>query len=90
MYLDPKLKDFLAQLAEVGGPHPVEMGLEAVRDGFSQLWRAVNPPVRPLARTEAVTIPGPRGDIVLEVYVPRASDAPPCPRGSPAPPEPGR
>ena len=76
MYLDPKLKDFLAQLAEAGGPHPVEMGLEAVRDGFSQLWRAVNPPARSLARTDTVTIPGPRGDIVLEVYVPRASDAP--------------
>lgn len=76
MYLDPKMKEFLAGLAETGGDHPVELGLEAVRGGFSQLWRAVNPPARPMARTESKTIAGPRGDIVLEVYVPRDSDAP--------------
>ena len=74
MYLDPKLKDFLAELAAANAPHPVDMGLAAARDGFSQLWRMINPPLRDMARTEDVTIPGPRGDIRARVYVPRDSD----------------
>ncbi|MEK9661022.1 MAG: alpha/beta hydrolase [Alphaproteobacteria bacterium] len=76
MHLDPKLRDFLADLAAAEAPHPVDMGLEAAREGFSALWRAVNPEPRALARTDTLTIPGPRGDIALEIYVPRDSDAP--------------
>jgi acetyl esterase len=76
MYLDPKLREFLDQLAAAKSPHPVDMGLAAARDGFSQLWQAVNPPVRDLERIDMITIPGPRGDIEALVYVPRPSREP--------------
>lgn len=73
MYLDQKLRDFLDELAAAEAPHPVDMGLEAARDGFSQLWQAVNPPIRDLARNDTLKIPGPRGDITLHVYAPDAN-----------------
>jgi acetyl esterase len=70
MYVDPQIKKFVDDLVAENPPHPVDMGLEAAREGFSQLWRAVNPPTRDLARNEDITVPGPRGDIRCKVYAP--------------------
>ena len=76
MYVDPQIQKFLDDLIAENPPHPVDMGLEAARDGFSQLWRAVSPPTRDLARNEEITIPGPRGDIRCKIYAPEGGDNP--------------
>lgn len=76
MYVDPQIKKFVEDLGAQNPPHPVDMGLEAAREGFSQLWQAVNPPVRDLARIDEINIPGPRGDINCKVYVPEGGDDP--------------
>ncbi len=71
MYVDPQIKKFVDDLTAENPPHPVDMGLDAAREGFSQLWQAVAPPVRDLARNDDITIAGPRGDISCKVYAPR-------------------
>ncbi len=67
MYVDPQIKKFVDDLTAENPPHPVDMGLDAAREGFSQLWQAVAPPVRDLARNDHITIAGPRGDISCKV-----------------------
>ena len=74
MYIDPQIKKFVEDLGAQNPPHPVDMGLEGARDGFSQLWQAVNPPARDLARNDEITIAGPRGEIRCKVYAPREGD----------------
>ena len=76
MYVDPQIKKFVDDLVAENPPHPVDMGLEAAREGFSQLWRMVNPPIRDLARNEEITIPGPAGDIRCKVYAPDRGEGP--------------
>jgi acetyl esterase len=76
MYVDPQIEKFINDLIALNAPHPVDAGLEATRDGFSQLWRQVNPPARKLARNEEITIPGPTGDIRACVYAPRTGGDP--------------
>jgi acetyl esterase len=76
MYVDPQIKQFVDDLVAQNSPHPVDMGLEAAREGFSQLWQAVNPPTRNLARNDEITIEGPRGDIRCKVYAPRKGGNP--------------
>ncbi|MBO6783044.1 MAG: alpha/beta hydrolase [Alphaproteobacteria bacterium] len=71
MYIDPQIKSFLDDLASFEAPHPVDAGLEATREGFSELWKNINPPVRDLASIEDVNIEGPDGEIRLRVYTPR-------------------
>jgi acetyl esterase len=74
MYVDPQIKIFLKDLESNEAPHPVDMGLENARDGFSQLWRAVNPPNRNLERNDEINIPGPAGNIRCKVYSPSTSN----------------
>ncbi|PPR12610.1 MAG: Carboxylesterase NlhH [Alphaproteobacteria bacterium MarineAlpha12_Bin1] len=76
MYVDPQIKKFVEELASQEAPHPVEMGLEAAREGFSQLWRMVNPENRELERNEDLFIPGPSGDIRCKLYVPKGTTGP--------------
>jgi acetyl esterase len=76
MYIDPQIKKFIEDLGAQNPPHPVDMGLEAAREGFSQLWRAVSPPARNLARNEEITIAGPAGDIRCKVYAPEGGEDP--------------
>ncbi len=70
MYIDPQIKKFIDELVAANMPHPVELGLEATRDGFSQLWRQVNPPTRDLASVIEISIPGPAGEVRTKVYTP--------------------
>ncbi len=76
MYVDPQIKNFVDDLIAQNLPHPVDMGLEAAREGFSQLWQAINPPARDLARNDEITIAGPGGDIRCKVYAPRVGGDP--------------
>ncbi len=69
-YIDPQIKKFVGDLAALDMPHPVDLGLEATRQGFSDLWKQINPPARDLARIEDVQIPGPAGDIRTRIYTP--------------------
>ncbi|MBO21819.1 MAG: lipase [Rhodospirillaceae bacterium] len=71
MYIDPQIKSFIDDLVATDMPHPVELGLEATRDGFSQLWQQVNPPIRAGVSIAEISIPGPTGDIRTKTYTPR-------------------
>lgn len=73
MWIDPQLKPLLDQLAAAGGPHPTEIGLAGVREGFSQLWRMTNAPARPSVRSEEVSIPGAAGNLRAKVYRPQGA-----------------
>ncbi|MBT3399186.1 MAG: hypothetical protein HN420_04270, partial [Rhodospirillaceae bacterium] len=63
MYIDPQIKTFIDGLVELNMPHPVDLGIEGARDGFSQLWQQVNPPSRDSVKVEDIQVPGPSGDI---------------------------
>ena len=71
MYIDPQIKAFIDDLSALDMPHPVELGLAATRDGFSQLWQQVNPAARETVRIEEIQFPGPAGDIRTMVYTPK-------------------
>jgi len=71
MYIDPQIKKFIDDLSAYDMPHPVDLGLEATRDGFSELWQQINPPARELGKIEDIQIPGPAGDIRAMVYTPQ-------------------
>ncbi|MBT3931652.1 MAG: alpha/beta hydrolase [Rhodospirillaceae bacterium] len=75
MYIDPQIKTFIDGLVELNMPHPVDLGIEGARDGFSQLWQQVNPPSRDSVKVEDIQVPGPSGDIRTKVYTP-AGDGP--------------
>jgi acetyl esterase len=70
MYIDPQIKSFIDELVAANMPHPVELGLQATRDGFSQLWRQVNPPTREAVGISEISVPGLAGDIRTKVYTP--------------------
>jgi acetyl esterase len=70
MYIDPQIKSFIDDLTAMNMPHPVELGLEATRDGFSQLWQQANPPSREMASIKDIQVPGPGGNIRTKVYIP--------------------
>ncbi|HCP00218.1 MAG TPA: hypothetical protein DIT35_01880 [Rhodospirillaceae bacterium] len=70
MYIDPQIKTFIDGLVELGMPHPVDVGLEETRNGFSQLWQKVNPPIREGVAVTEIHIPGPAGDIRTKIYTP--------------------
>jgi acetyl esterase len=70
MYIDPQIRNFIDELIAADMPHPVDLGLEATRDGFSQLWQQVNPPVREGVNVTEIRVPGPAGDIRTKVYTP--------------------
>jgi len=71
MYVDPQIKAFVDDLAALDMPHPVELGLDATRDGFSQLWQQVNPATREAVLIDEIEVPGPAGDIRTMVYTPQ-------------------
>ncbi len=73
MYIDPQIKAFIDDLSALDMPHPVDLGLQATREGFSQLWQQINPPTRESVKIADVEIPGPAGDIRVRTYTPQGN-----------------
>ena len=80
MYIDPQIKTFIDGLVELDMPHPVDLGLEETRTGFSQLWQQVNPPVREGVAIAEIRVTGPAGDIRAKTYTPAGNAAGDGPR----------
>lgn len=79
MPLDPLVKGFLDQMAEVPGPKLSEAGPVGAREIFVGLMQLVGPKDVPVGKTENMSIPGPAGPIPVRIYTPVAAGRDPMP-----------
>lgn len=73
MALHPEIQDFLSKAAALNLPAVHTLSPGQARDQMERLAAARNNDPTPVASTEALTIPGPNGDIPARIY--RANDS---------------
>jgi acetyl esterase len=76
MYMDPQVKSFLDMWNAQQSQAQEAPTVESARQGFSDLFKTIGGPSRPVYKTQEIQIPGPRGDVRCLVYTPRASSEP--------------
>lgn len=79
MPLDPVVKAFLDQLAQVPGPKTWEMSAPEARASFDGMMELVGPKDVPIGKVVNQTVPGPDGDIPIRIYTPVAAGGEPLP-----------
>ena len=75
-YVRPDVKMLLDMLAAMAGPKMNEIPLADARASYAQMAALVEADPVPLATITDLTCPGPRGDIPLRLYDPRADRGP--------------
>ena len=73
MPLDPILKAFLDQVAQLGGPKTWQMTPAEARESFAALMQLAGPKDVPIGRVANLSIPAPHGAIAARAYAPVAS-----------------
>ena len=75
-YVRPDVKMLLDMLAAMGGPKMDQIPLADARASYAQMAAMVEADPVPLATITDLSCPGPRGDIPLRLYDPRADRGP--------------
>lgn len=75
-YVRPDVKMLLDMLAAMAGPKMNEIPLADARASYAQMAALVEADPVPLATIKDLSCPGPRGDIPLRLYDPRAERGP--------------
>jgi acetyl esterase len=77
--LDPMVKDFLDQMAAMGGPKMWEIEPAQARELFIAMMQLVGPKDVPIGKVQNLTMPGPGGELRLRNYTPVAAKSEPLP-----------
>lgn len=77
MPLDPQVREFLDQVAAMGGPHLHEVSVADARQMIELLSQMTGGAPEPVANVEDRTVPGPEGPLAVRLYRPRADTG--CP-----------
>src|SRR6185437_7272954 len=73
MPLDPLVKQFLDQAAQMPRPKLWEAPLVLSRQGFAHMMAMLGPKDVPVGKIQNIVIPGPAGDIRARLYAPVAT-----------------